>query len=115
MRTRPPPRTEAAFRDAGLVPWFQPSDFFDARDVRQVKYKMRYRVSVDVASKADAVTQFGASWPNIDQAEAAFDRDGLAGLVSTQRGPTGCASSTSRRQRSSNDTSKTTMRLTPVH
>ncbi|KAA0998248.1 helix-turn-helix domain containing protein [Paraburkholderia panacisoli] len=72
-----------------LAPWFQSSDFFDARDLIQVKYEMLRHVSVDGASKADAAALFGVSRPTFYQAEAAFARDGLAGLVPKQRGPKG--------------------------
>jgi len=69
--------------------WFQSGDFFDANDLIQVKYEMLRHVSADGASKADAAALFGVSRPTFYQAEAAFARDGLAGLVPKQRGPKG--------------------------
>ncbi|MDR6208089.1 transposase [Paraburkholderia graminis] len=71
------------------APWFQSNDFFDARDLIQVKYEMLRHVSVDGASKADAAELFGVSRPTFYQAEAAFARDGLAGLMPKPRGPKG--------------------------
>jgi transposase len=72
-----------------LAPWFQSSNFFNARDLIQVKYEMLRHVSVDGASKADAAALFGVSRPTFYQAEASFARDCLAGLVPKQRGPKG--------------------------
>lgn len=71
------------------APWFQSGDFFDANDLTQVKYEMLRHVSVDGASKADAAALFGVSRPTFYQAEAAFARDGLPGLMPRQRGPKG--------------------------
>ncbi len=95
--TKPDPKLERLKRLGVLNPhpervrasWFQSSDFFDARDLIQVKYEMLRHVSVDGASKADAAALFGMSRPTFYQAEAAFARDGLAGLVPKQRGPKG--------------------------
>jgi len=66
---------------------FTGDDFFDARDVVQVKYEMLRRVSLDgkpVATSADA---FGFSRPSFYQAQAAFERAGLYGLVPAKPGP----------------------------
>lgn len=95
--TKPDPKLERLRRLGVLnphpervqAPWFQSNDFFDARDLIQVKYEMLRYVSVDGASKADAAALFGMSRPTFYQAEAAFARDGLAGLVPKQRGPKG--------------------------
>ncbi|AOJ73236.1 MULTISPECIES: helix-turn-helix domain-containing protein [Burkholderia] len=95
--TKPDPKLERLRRLGVLNPhpervqasWFQSSDFFDARDLIQVKYEMLRHVSVDGASKADAAALFGMSRPTFYQAEAAFARDGLAGLAPKQRGPKG--------------------------
>ncbi len=95
--TKPDPKLERLKRlgvlnphpERVLAPWFQSSDFFDARDLIQVKYEMLRHASVDGASKADAAALFGVSRPTFYQAEAAFARDGLAGLIPKQRGPKG--------------------------
>jgi len=71
------------------APGFQPDTFFDPRDLVQVKYEMLRLVRVDGASKADAAALFGVSRPTLYQAEANFDREGLAGLLPRQRGPKG--------------------------
>ena len=69
--------------------WFASGSFFDARDLVQVKYEMLRHVSQDGASKADSAALFGLSRPAFYQAEAALDREGLAGLLPRQRGPKG--------------------------
>ncbi len=71
------------------APWFHTGDFFDANDLVQIKYEMLRHVRVDGAAKADAAALFGLSRPTLYQAEAAFTRDGLAGLLPQQRGPKG--------------------------
>lgn len=69
--------------------WFEAGGFFDARDLVQVKYEMLRHVNREGAAKADAATLFGLSQPTFYQAEAAFARDGLSGLLPRQRGPKG--------------------------
>jgi transposase len=71
------------------APWFQAGGFFDPRDLVQVKYEMLRQVRLEGVSKADAATLFGVSRPTFYQAEAAFVREGLAGLLPRQRGPKG--------------------------
>ena len=68
---------------------FQIDTFFDPRDLVQVKYEMLRMVRQDGASKADAAERFGMSRPTFYQAQAAYERDGLAGLLPRQRGPKG--------------------------
>lgn len=71
------------------VPAFQADTFFDPRDLVQVKYEMLRRVQVDGVAKANAARVFGISRPTYYQAEAAYAREGLAGLLPRQRGPKG--------------------------
>jgi transposase len=71
------------------APWFQSGDFFDPHDLVQAKYEMLRHVRVDGASKVDAAALFGMSRPTLYQAEAAFAREGLAGLLPRPRGPKG--------------------------
>jgi transposase len=71
------------------APWFQAGDFFDAHDLVQTKYEMLRHVRVDQAAKAEAAALFGMSRPTLYQAEAAFARDGVAGLLPKPRGPKG--------------------------
>ena len=70
-------------------PKFQEGDFFDPRDVVQVKYEMLRRVSVENASVTDASDEYGVSRPTFYQAKADFDEAGIAGLVPKKRGPRG--------------------------
>ncbi len=71
------------------APEFQADTFFDPRDLVQVKYEMLRMVRAEGASKADAAARFGVSRPTYYQAEAAYTRDGLAGLLPRRRGPKG--------------------------
>lgn len=70
-------------------PKFQQSEFFDPRDIVQVKYEMLRRVSVDSASVTDATDEYGVSRPTYYQARVNFDAAGIAGLVPRKRGPRG--------------------------
>ena len=72
-----------------LAPWFQSGEFFDPHDLVQTKYEMLRHVQIDGASKAEAATLFGMSRPTFYQAEDAFAREGIAGLLPKQRGPKG--------------------------
>jgi transposase len=71
------------------APWFQTGTFFDAQDLVQVKYEMLRHVKHEGASKAEAAEFFGFSRPAFYQAEAALEREGLAGLLPRRRGPKG--------------------------
>lgn len=75
--------------DRVLAPEFQIDTFFDPRDLLQVKYEMLRMVRQEGATKAEAAERFGLSRPTLYQAQAAYDRDGLAGLLPRQRGPKG--------------------------
>jgi len=66
---------------------FASSEFFDARDLVQVKYEMVRRVRVDGAPVTAAAGVFGFSRPSYHEAAAAVDRDGLGGLVPAKPGP----------------------------
>lgn len=66
---------------------FADNDFFDPRDLVQVKYEMLRRVQADGNSITDAATAYGFSRPSFYQAQSAFEQDGLAGLVPRKRGP----------------------------
>ena len=70
-------------------PAFLASEFFDARDVVQVKYEMVRRVRVDGAPVTAAAAAFGFSRPSFYEAAAAVDREGLGGLVPAKPGPRG--------------------------
>ena len=70
-------------------PKFREGDFFDPRDIVQVKYEMLRRVSAENVSVTDATVEYGVSRPTYYQAKANFDDAGLAGLVPKKRGPRG--------------------------
>ena len=66
---------------------FEKNDFFDPRDLLQVKYEMLRRVRVDQRPIRQVAFQFGFSRPSVYKALATFDRTGLLGLVRTKPGP----------------------------
>ena len=66
---------------------FRSSEFFDARDLVQVKYEMVRRVRVDREPVSRSAAAFGFSRPSFYQAAAAVDAHGLAGLVPARPGP----------------------------
>jgi len=68
-------------------PLFRENDFFDPRDLVQVKYEMLRRVRVEGQSVRQASSDFGFSRPSFYQAQAAFAQEGLPGLIPRKRGP----------------------------
>jgi len=66
---------------------FQEEDFFDARDLLQVKYEMLRRVRLEGWPVVRAAEIFGFSRPSFYKAQAAFEQDGLGGLSPKKRGP----------------------------
>ncbi|MBW1669494.1 MAG: helix-turn-helix domain containing protein [Deltaproteobacteria bacterium] len=66
---------------------FREEDFFDPRDLVQVKYEMLRKVGVDKRPVAEAAQSFGFSRPSFYKAKAAFEREGLVGLTPRKRGP----------------------------
>jgi transposase len=96
-KLRKDPKADALLADGTLNPSpekvadpnFRQSEFFDPRDVVQVKYEMLRRVLVDKASVADAADAYGVSRPTYYQARANFDQAGVTGLVPKKRGPHG--------------------------
>ncbi|MGF6439975.1 transposase [Paraburkholderia youngii] len=97
-RTRKPDPKLTALEESGTVnprphdiddPAFIDSDFFDPRDLVQVRYEMLRRVRVEGQTVADAAAHFGVSRPTFYKAQADFERDGLAGLLPVKRGPHG--------------------------
>jgi transposase len=76
------PRPEAV-RD----PLFVPGEFFDARDLVQVKYEMVRRARVDGQAVSQSAKAFGFSRPVFYHAQRALARAGLAGLVPQKPGP----------------------------
>jgi hypothetical protein len=70
-------------------PLFGSHDFFDPRDLVQVKYEMLRRVDVEGQPVTGTADAFGFSRPTFYQTQAAFTQHGIAGLVPRKRGPHG--------------------------
>jgi len=66
---------------------FGDSEFFDPRDLVQVKYEMVRRARADGDPVTRAAASFGFSRPAFYAAAAALDDAGLAGLVPARPGP----------------------------
>jgi transposase len=94
---RKDPRAAALVEDGTLNPFpekvrdpkFRQGEFFDPRDIVQVKYEMLRRVSVDNVSVTDATDEYGVSRPTYYQTKASFEAAGVAGLAPKKRGPRG--------------------------
>jgi transposase len=90
-------KTEALLEDGALNPApekvsdpkFQAGEFFDPRDLVQVRYEMLRRVSVDSLPVTQAAAEYGVSRPTYYQAKVIFDEAGVAGLLPKKRGPHG--------------------------
>ena len=95
MAKRTDAKTEALKKQRALNPrpqkvsdeLFQQSEFFDARDLVQVKYEMLRRVRVEGLSVSETARAFGFSRVAFYQALAAFREHGLPGLVPKRPGP----------------------------
>ena len=91
----PDPKLDALRQQGSLNPHpqrvsdrlFAAADFFDPRDLVQVKYEMLRRVSAEGHSVAQSAKACGLSRPSFYQAQAALQREGLAGLLAKKRGP----------------------------
>jgi transposase len=70
-------------------PKFREGEFFDPRDVVQVKYEMLRRVLLESASVTSVTDEYGVSRPTYYQAKSNFDESGVGGLVPKKRGPRG--------------------------
>jgi transposase len=77
------PRPEAVADEA----FTSGPEFFDARDLVQVKYEMVRRVRAGGQPVTKAAAAFGFSRPSYYQAAAAVEAGGLAGLVPARPGP----------------------------
>jgi hypothetical protein len=95
--SRPDPKSKA-LREQGCLhrqperindPLFHGSDFFDPKDMVQVKYEMLRRVEVDGRPVSEASSSFGFSRPSFYHARDSFAAEGLPGLVPKKRGPRG--------------------------
>lgn len=96
-RKKPDPKVEALRESRTLNPRpeavtdeaFTGSDFFDPRDLVQVKYEMLRQVSEEGASVSSAAAAFGLSRQSYYQAAAALAEGGLPGLLPGKPGPRG--------------------------
>jgi transposase len=68
---------------------FISQEFFDPRDLVQVKYEMLRRHRIDGQQVAEVARRFGVSRQAFYKTEGTFEREGLPGLVPRRRGPRG--------------------------
>ena len=68
---------------------FRQDDFFDPRDLVQVKYEMIRRVRKEDKTVTEASTAFGMSRFSFYQANATLEQEGIPGLVPKKPGPRG--------------------------
>ena len=94
-KKRTDPKEEALRADRALNPRpeavtateFSTSEFFDARDLVQVKYEMLRRVQRDGSTVSEAAATFGFSRPSFYEAKSAYEQAGIPGLLSKRPGP----------------------------
>ena len=68
---------------------FADHEFFDPRDLVQVKYEMLRRVRVDGDAVSRSAARFGLSRPAYYQARQAYEAGGLPALLPRKPGPRG--------------------------
>jgi transposase len=66
---------------------FLTHEFFDPRDLVQVKYEMLRRVQSEGHAVSQSAAHFGFSRPSFYQTQAAFRQGGLPALLPQKRGP----------------------------
>jgi transposase len=89
------PKTRALQQAASLHPHpeqvtdelFLTHEFFDPRDLVQVKYEMLRRVQSEGQAVSQSAAHFGFSRPSFYQAQTAFEQGGLPALMPQKRGP----------------------------
>src|SRR2546427_5398105 len=94
-RNKPDPKTEALRQRGCLNPYpekvadplFAGSDFFDARDLVQVKYEMVRRGEIDGHTINDRAAAVGLSRPTVFQAQTALGTGGRAAPAPPQPRP----------------------------
>jgi hypothetical protein len=97
MPKKPPPDPKSlALRKQGCLnphpqrvtdELFQTREFFDPRDLVQVKYEMLRRVETEGLPVNRSAAAFGFSRPSFYQAQASFQQGGLPALLPQKRGP----------------------------
>lgn len=97
-RAKPPDPKLQALRSLGALnqhpssikdELFADSDFFDRRDLVQVRYEMVRRVRKDGRPVAETAASFGVSRPTYYKLSESFEREGITGLLPRKRGPKG--------------------------
>lgn len=96
-RSRPDPKAEVLRQRGTLHPHpervrdeaFLGDDFFDPRDLLQVKYEMLRRVQSEGHAIRSVAAAFGVSRPTFYAAQSAFEQGGLAALLPKKPGPHG--------------------------
>src|SRR5207249_7825842 len=97
MPKKPPPDPKTlALRSQGCLnphpervidELFQTGEFFDPRDLVQIKYEMLRRVETEGLPVNRSAAAFGFSRPSFYQAQASFQQGGLPALLPQKRGP----------------------------
>ena len=97
-RANPPDPKLQALRSLGVLnsrpssvqdELFTDSDFFDRRDLVQVRYEMVRRVHKDGRPVTETAASFGVSRPTYYKLSESFEREGITGLLPRKRGPKG--------------------------
>jgi len=94
-RPKPDPKAEALAQRGCLHPHpervseelFTSSEFFDPRDLLQVKYEMLRRVLVERDTVSQSAARFGLSRPSFYQARVLYEKGGLPALLPKKPGP----------------------------
>lgn len=68
-------------------PHFLGDEFFDARDLVQVRYEMLRRVRVEGHSITETAAAFGLSRQSFYEIQDNMEREGITGLLPRKRGP----------------------------
>ena len=95
-KKKPADPKEKALQEYGALnthpvtdPLFKENDFFDPRDLVQVKYEMLRKVHKDGQPISHVAASFGFSRPSFYKAMNDFKLEGIAGLLPRKRGPQG--------------------------
>lgn len=69
------------------APLFLNDDFFDSRDLVQVKYEMLRKVQTENQPIGQTAAEFGFTRPTFYETQKIFESQGLIGLIAKKRGP----------------------------
>jgi transposase len=92
---KPDPKANSLRRQGCLHPHpekvsdelFRSTEFFDPRDLLQVKYEMLRRVRVDGHTVSRTAASFGLSRPSFYRAQEVYEEGGLPALLPRKPGP----------------------------